>query len=1288
MQFAPFIAFFLSGASSLIFQSIWTRYLHHVFGSTTIAMSTVLSVFMAGLGLGAWIFGKISARIKHPLMTYAAAEFLVALCAIAIPYLVAPEGWLGDVNGWMRVTFGDGSAGFAIGRFISVVPILIVPTTLMGSTLPLLSQHFVETEQRAGATSSRVGVLYAVNTFGAVAGTFLSGFVLLPTIGLSATNFTAAGMNLLLAVGIFALHKPLLGAALAPGEKLSIFPGKEIIERVAAKVSKAASTTAVVADEPISPLARKLALVAFGVSGAAALCYEVVWTRALAQTIGSSIYTFTIVLMTFLIGIAGGSAMISGLLGTSRRPLLSLGVVAGALCVLANAPVGVGSSMGAYIVAVAVTWGLLGAIAAIAHARGKKTLALGGVASDGETTLWGLALVAVPLIASVAHLHYAGHLSGIVASVTGVFCAYLAVSLALRRTFVLLVALIQFLIAAATFVNYIWADEIPLTFASLVAPLGERLADNVSLVRFFMFLTAGLCTLPATFGMGAMFPLTLRIWSSGGRSVGSDVAVVYTSNTIGSILGAWLPGFVLFALIGAESTLHLGIALNLCLALMMLLATAADVPEDAAAKTDSDTAKADEADATEKAESTKKPAPEKKGRDLPAWQAAVVYVLAPLIPALLALGWLITANPSSRWSVRWDQAKMTLGVFRVSLAADVLDPERWGQPDIVYYRDGLSTTVTVERWGRHLALKNNGKVDASNGDDMPTQVTVAAYPLLMHANGPRNLDVAVIGFGSGVTVGTALRFPVKSVDVVELERSIPEASKWFADVNHLEYPLTQFPYVQMPRLRVINDDGRNYLASTAKKYDVIMSEPSNPWITGVSDLFTSDHFRIAKRALKPGGIYCQWVQLYELSPQNIKTIFRTFASQFRYVVVFAAENLSSDTVVLGSDSPLPLDLARVRRTYELPGAAALLEEARISSPYDVFSRVILASRDEIQQYTRIRYQREGTDWVAAPETSNGPDETCVAAECRLEGAPLNTDDNARIEFAAPDDLIGFQRYEGYLGNIYSEQWPYGQLSTNVRGFGTGDVAARNYAEQAMSLVMAGRKQEAALFIERSQHAGRVRETAVALETLSLLMSNEREPRVQIEPPVPGPQMDRRTAERLTDGFDAVKRSVDQSAYAAALAAMEEIPAPLRLHSGPGMRFLYGYLLYKGGLGDAAQRRAAIDVLEELVRDDEDYVAAHPELYYFLARAHDGELNFGQGLRNMRLYVEARVVPAAGAAAPAVAPAPPGDAPTTDAPMPGDAPAPPDAPPAAPPPTAQPLPAPPAPPPGSGRAPTR
>ena len=123
--------------------------------------------------------------------------------------------------------------------------------------------------------------------------------------------------------------------------------------------------------------------------------------------------------------------------------------------------------------------------------------------------------------------------------------------------------------------------------------------------------------------------------------------------------------------------------------------------------------------------------------ELPGWHAATVYVLAPLIPALLAGLYLGTKHPDS--ALRWNLTQMTLGVFRVSYAEGMLDPDSWGSPDLVYYDDGLTTTVSVERWGRHYALKNNGKVDASNGDDMPTQINVAAYPLLLHSAGPTDL---------------------------------------------------------------------------------------------------------------------------------------------------------------------------------------------------------------------------------------------------------------------------------------------------------------------------------------------------------------------------------------------------------------------------------------------------------------------------------------------------------------------------------------------------------------------
>src|SRR5690606_2400519 len=257
---------------------------------------------------------------------------------------------------------------------------------------------------------------------------------------------------------------------------------------------------------------------------------------------------------------------------------------------------------------------------------------------------------------------------------------------------------------------------------------------------------------------------------------------------------------------------------------------------------------------------------------------------------------------------------------------------------------------------------------------------------------PEDLDVAIIGFGSGVSVGTALKFPVRRVDVIELEGSIIEAARFFEDVNHLEYTLDHWPYVEMDRLTIINDDGRNYLASTQQQYDVIISEPSNPWITGVSDLFTVDHWRITKRRLRPGGIYCQWVQLYELSPENIKTIYRTFASQFEHVIVLSADDRSSDTVMLGSDQPITLDLERLQAAYALDGVAQELQRANMYSPFDIFARTLLASRDEVLAYTQIEHRRRGDAWRADVASTNQT--SCEAPACRREPAVLNTDDNA------------------------------------------------------------------------------------------------------------------------------------------------------------------------------------------------------------------------------------------------------------------------------------------------------
>src|SRR5207245_1024565 len=181
---------------------------------------------------------------------------------------------------------------------------------------------------------------------------------------------------------------------------------------------------------------------------------------------------------------------------------------------------------------------------------------------------------------------------------------------------------------------------------------------------------------------------------------------------------------------------------------------------------------------------------------------------------------------------------------------------------LLYYRDGIATTVSVERWDKTIALKNNGKVDASNDADMPTQIMVGLTPFFFtRAPAP---TVAVVGYGSGVTVGAVTQANTGPIDVVELEPAVVEASHFFDHVNHAP--------TRDPRVRLHIGDGRNFLFQSPDRFDVIISEPSNPWITGVSNLFTAEYWHMAHGRLAPGGVFCQWAQLYEMSPLHIKTI--------------------------------------------------------------------------------------------------------------------------------------------------------------------------------------------------------------------------------------------------------------------------------------------------------------------------------------------------------------------------------------------------------------------------------
>ena len=311
---------------------------------------------------------------------------------------------------------------------------------------------------------------------------------------------------------------------------------------------------------------------------------------------------------------------------------------------------------------------------------------------------------------------------------------------------------------------------------------------------------------------------------------------------------------------------------------------------------------------------------------------------------------------------------MTAGMYKYVSDLAVDERTRQGVLDyavnpyeLVFYDEGLSSVVTVARSKKtgNMWLANNGKVDASTRVDMPTQLLVAHLPFVFQ---PEPDKVLVIGLASGITAGSVtLHSAANSIDIVELEPAVVAASHLFDDVNN--QPLED------PRVQLIANDGRNHLTLTPDgTYDLVVSEPSNPWLTGVSNLFTQEFFEMGKAKLSENGVWSQWVQMYGIDTDDLRTLLGTFADVFPHVLLFSTIE-DADIVMIGSEKPLDLTVDLVQQMMNNDQAVhedlALIECAE---PEDLLTRLYL-NRDQIVTFS--------------------------------EGSPKNTDDNMNIEYSAP-----------------------------------------------------------------------------------------------------------------------------------------------------------------------------------------------------------------------------------------------------------------------------------------------
>ena len=287
------LLFVCSGACGLAYQVLWLRQLSYVFGVTAYAASTVLAAFMAGLALGSWLAGPILARIRRPLRAFGIAEVLVGLCAIATPAA------LDLASVFYRMLYQSMPDAFAVqtaARFVSAFVVLMVPTVLMGLTLPLLSASSLV---RGPRFSARISALYAANTAGAVGGAMLTGFVLIGSLGMQRTFLITAILNALVGVAAIVLDRRLQTS------EASATP---------AVGSPALSNTS--AAEP--PRGPRMVWIAMAASGFGSLALEVVWFRVMTLYLDATTYAFTVTLVVVLTGIALGGALAARLLTGDR----------------------------------------------------------------------------------------------------------------------------------------------------------------------------------------------------------------------------------------------------------------------------------------------------------------------------------------------------------------------------------------------------------------------------------------------------------------------------------------------------------------------------------------------------------------------------------------------------------------------------------------------------------------------------------------------------------------------------------------------------------------------------------------------------------------------------------------------------------------------------------------------------------------------------------------------------------------------------------------------------------
>ncbi|MDP3921076.1 MAG: fused MFS/spermidine synthase [Candidatus Omnitrophota bacterium] len=698
----------MSGLCGLVYEIAWLKVMSLVFGNTTFATSTVLSSYMAGLGLGALYFGKKIDAKGEPVATYGLLEAGVGFYALITPLI-----WK-LIDGLNIVFYHGVDPEFmqaSLFKFIVAFTVLFIPSFLMGGTLPVVSKFFVRQKRD---TARYVGLLYALNTLGAVIGVLFSGFYAIYALGLWQTVLLTGAINFMI-YGVCCYYAP-----------------------EAAAVDDEAQSQASPPAAGQQSVKAPVLLCLFSLSGAVSMIYEVGWTRVMATVLGSSVYAFSVMLATFLLGIALGSFLFSVFSKRFKADLMTFSAL-------------------------------------------------------------------------------------------------------------------QMLTALSSLIGINFFDDIPYFFIQLFV----WARGNSLVLEFGRFLLCSAVMFMPTLMIGAAFTCFIHIYRRT-AAIGTEVGAAYFFNTIGAILGSALTGFLIIPAIGIQKTLLTAGLINAGVGVTAFFLHRPNF----------------------------------------VWKrlaAGTSLFLAVGIAVSLVKPWNLSVMDSSDSVTKpWKSVGLSHEEFQRNFL----------NRGTLFHKDGPSATVSVTRARDNIALTVNGKTDASDGDAL-TQYYLGHLPMLLHPN-PKK--VLIIGLGSASTLAAAASHPAEVLHVVELEPAVVEASEFFLFMNR--------NVLRDPRVKLFVNDGRNALLVRPDLYDIIISEPSNPWMAGVANLFSLENFQTMSSRLKPGGVACQWLHAYNMGSEDIATIVRTFSEAFAHVQLWRSDY--PDLMLIGRNEKRPVDFARIQGGYENP----------------------------------------------------------------------------------------------------------------------------------------------------------------------------------------------------------------------------------------------------------------------------------------------------------------------------------------------------------------------------------